>query len=156
MIRGLRVNSSVLVLCVLFAIGCSSTGTVTGKLSYRGQTLKGGTVVFFPEGGGGVFRSPIAEDGTYTVTNVPPGLAKISVETKSIKPIPIPRGVKITPPPEATKEASGNPELVTSMFNFQATAHRYVRIPDKYSDPEKSGLTCTVSSGKQEYDIDLK
>jgi hypothetical protein len=31
-----------------------------------------------------------------------------------------------------------------------------MRIPEKYRDPEQSGLTYTVKGGKQEFNIDLK
>jgi len=160
MTGGLRQNSFVLVLCLLLTTGCSSKGTVTGKVSYQGQTLKGGTVVFVPEGGGGVFRSTIAEDGAYTVAKVPPGLAKITVETKSLKPISIPGGankgaIKSTLPPDIMKDAPPGTDL-EKMFDFEGPAKKYVPIPDKYSDPDKSGLTYTVKSGKQEHNIDLK
>ena len=44
---------------LLVAAGCSRTGNVSGKVTYKGQTLKAGTVQFFPEGKGGDYSSPI-------------------------------------------------------------------------------------------------
>jgi hypothetical protein len=37
-----------------------------------------------------------------------------------------------------------------------ATPPNYVKIPDEYSDPDKSGLTHKVTGGSQNKDIDLK
>ena len=63
------------ILCVL---GCSDDGLakryhVTGKVTYNGQPLKKGTIVFVPtdpEGRGAT--GDIGEDGTYTLTTQVP------------------------------------------------------------------------------------
>src|SRR5256885_16873266 len=70
---------------VLAASGCGGTGTITGKVSYKGTPLKGGTV-YFISAGGFVGQSPIEEDGTYTIPKMPPGEVTITVETDSVKP----------------------------------------------------------------------
>ena len=67
------------VLLLAAAAGCSS-GTVRGKVSYKGQTVGGGTVVFTVPGKGSI-RSEIAEDGSYTISKCPTGTARVTVET---------------------------------------------------------------------------
>lgn len=145
-----RVVAVCLYLCgILAAAGCSSgKGVVSGKVLYQAKPVRGGTVAFVPAGGG-VMSSPIEEDGSYTIRDVPPGKAKITVETDSFRPIAVPGGPR-----------GGSPEFMKKMMEPQTAdpqrAKRYVRIPAQYSDPDKSKLTCVVKSGKQEHDIELK
>src|SRR5579875_1258947 len=63
----------------VLAVGCSSEGTVSGTVSHKGEPLKGGTITFYPEKGTGNYQSGIGKDGTYSVSKLPPGPAKISV-----------------------------------------------------------------------------
>src|SRR5262249_20108960 len=67
------------------AVGGSGTGTVTGKVMYKGAPLKGGNVYFFVDD-----KNPgigeIQEDGTYRAEKVPIGVAKVGVDTESLKP----------------------------------------------------------------------
>jgi len=131
--------------------GCgSSTGNVTGKVSYKGTVLKGGNVTFAGEDGKNPQTAPIAEDGSYSIQKMPVGPVKITVETKSLgkvakAPSNTPAGGKV-PPPEAGYRPPDPAEA----------ARRFVEIPDKYSDPAKSDLTYTVTPGSQSHDIELK
>jgi hypothetical protein len=65
----------------LLLTGCSAKGTITGKVSYRGQTLNSGIVTFFPEDGGGAFPAGIAADGTYRIEQVPIGKMKVAIQS---------------------------------------------------------------------------
>jgi hypothetical protein len=141
-----------LALLLLFgAAGCSSYGTVSGKVSHKGQTLGGGTVVFFSPGKGSV-PAQISPDGSYTIAKVPIGPVKISVETASAKPAAAPKGM--TPPPGA---ANVPPDAANSpVYGGQkSSGGKYVPIPENYGDPEKSGLSYTVQSGSQSHNIEL-
>ena len=131
----------------LSGCGGASTGTVSGKVLYNGTPLKGGNVTFVPEAQGEhSIISAIGEDGSYSVEKVPVGAVKITVETKSLKPK---TNVPAYAPPPGSPGGYQPPDP-------NAMAKRYVAIPDSYSDPEKSGLTCTVKGGSQPYDITLK
>jgi hypothetical protein len=130
------------------ATGCGSKGTVTGKISYRDKPVPGGTIFFLTEGKG-TFESKIQPDGKYTVENVPAGTVKIYLETESIRPAPRPKMPK-PPKDQVPPGAEDNP-----VYGAPA-ANRYVKIPDKYTSPEKSGLTLDVRGGNQDYDIPLK
>ena len=138
------------VLC-LTATGCGSYGSVSGKVSYKGEPVGGGSVLFYSEGQATV-RSDIGPDGAYKVEKVPPGLVKIAVETKSAQPTARPPGMP-TPPPEAmAKDASSSP-----LYNPKNQPKgKYVAIPEDYSDFSKSGLSLTVTGGAQPHDIELK
>jgi hypothetical protein len=134
----------------VFAVGCDGPkGTVTGSVKYKDQVVKGGTVTFVGADGKGGGSSPIAEDGTYTITDVPVGDMKIAVETVSMKPSGMDKGHQYKPPKEAPPEAAGG------MPGGKAK-DRFVPIPDSYSDVHTSGLTYTVKPGKQDYPIVLK
>jgi hypothetical protein len=85
--NGFHARSCRLVLAVvagLLASGCGGarTGTVAGKVSYRGQPLPGGFVDFISENGQ-VTTGPIKPDGTYAVAHVPIGPAAITVRDLS-------------------------------------------------------------------------
>jgi hypothetical protein len=131
----------------LLAAGCGGgKGTVTGKVFYKGEPVRGGNVSFVPEGGGAV-NSAIEEDGSYTVRNVPPGTVKITVENNSFRPAAMQEGPAFMQ--KYMKEKK--PEMADP-----DRAKRYVPIPPKYGDASQSDLTYVVKSGKQEHDIELK
>src|SRR5437660_1764669 len=69
--------------------GCAGSGTITGKVTYQGRPLTGGTVQFTSTKGRGTRTVQIGEDGSYTIPNMPTGPVKIAVETKSAQPPPV-------------------------------------------------------------------
>jgi hypothetical protein len=142
--------------------GCSTKSEVSGKVYYRGQPLTVGTVRFFPEGKGGDYSSPIGPDGSYKVSKLPPGPAKIAVLASTVNPT-------ATMSPMAGKEwaAKGMKEAAKMMQQGKVegeapppslfeTEKNNVSVPEKYTDPEKSGLTINVAGGKQTFDIRLE
>jgi hypothetical protein len=104
----------------------AATGSVEGKVRFRGKPLSGGVVGFHPEKGKPVLAK-IDTDGNYLAPAVPVGAVKVTVDTKPAKPRP----------------GGGRPAP-------------FIPIPAKYATPETSGLTLTVQKGKQTFDIELK
>jgi hypothetical protein len=163
-LRALHPGWSLIVCLLLGTAGCASNGTISGKVLYRGKPLPGGTVTFLPAGGKGAFNSEIQQDGSYNLTQVPPGEVTIIVETESKNPAP-----QINPQVGA-KEAKNvknmrekRQEEKTRMLEWRTRSQprlpskeQYVPIPASYKDPDKSGLTYTVTGGSQTYDIELK
>jgi hypothetical protein len=165
------------VAALLGAAGCQSHGNVSGKVTFKGKPLKGGTVVFVIPGKGSVV-APIGEDGSYSAARVPVGDARLSVETKSVGPPPAGRvmgsgpgmgrgmgpgmgpGMQRGPPPtiKGPKDSDLIPDGKTAMSVTpnKGDPKRYVPIPESYADPEKSGLTYAVTGGTQTHDIELK
>jgi|SRR5579883_2427189 len=129
---------------VVFALllGCGGpyTGSVTGKVLYKGKPLPGGIVTFIHPDGRSA-HAQIQEDGSYKVANAPGGEVKCLVVT--MKPLP------------------GLPAKIASRMPAKPTdavypAGPYVPIPLKYSKPETTDLTYTINRGSQEIIIELK
>jgi hypothetical protein len=139
---------------VLFCImGCGgSVATVSGKVSYQGKPLSGGTVTLIPEQGVPL-TGAIKPDGSYSIAKVPFGRVKVAVETKSAQ-SKQPSGVIQLPAPIRQKTAQ-LPKELENPNNTQETS-RYIPIPDRYSDPDKSGLSFVVEKSKQVFDLELK
>ncbi len=149
-----RAGGWVLLCGLVTAAGCGSPkGTVSGKVTFKGQPLPGGTISFVPEKGGAV-TADIQEDGSFTAPNVPTGPAKITVETMSVRP-QAESGVKpMTPPPDAIPPGI-DPKNLPPAMRAKTQEKKFVPIPEGYGDPEKSELTYTVKSGKQVHNVDL-
>jgi hypothetical protein len=116
---------------------------VSGKVIYNDAPLKGGNVTFVGSDKQ-TYMAEIHEDGSYAIEKLSPGEVKIAVETNSLRP-PNPNVLKNRPPADAKYTPP----------DYEARAKRYVPIPTRYSDAEQSGLTYSVKTGKQEYDIKL-
>ena len=171
----LQVRSVRLVLsfaCILLLsgliTGCGrSMGSVTGKVTYKDKSLKGGTIGFIATDGQPSATATINEDGTYEIPQVQAGNYQVTVDTQNLKPQqsnqPKGPGFKgpdpktMGPPPGAVL-----PEGSTQMTPLEAEAtqkanlKRFTAIPADYADPAKSGLTITVTGGSQVYNIELK
>ena len=161
----------ILLLCGLIT-GCGrSMGTVTGKVTFKDQSLKGGTVGFIGTDGQQSATATINEDGTYEIPQVQAGTYQVIVDTQSLKPKQsgnIPSGPKGTssnsPDPKTMGAPPGAvlPDGYKTMSPVEAEAaqkanlKRYIAIPADYADPAKSGLTITVTGGSQVYNIELK
>lgn len=153
-----RVLAGALCLCgMLMTAGCGGgKGEVSGKVSYKGKPVLGGTVSFAPEKGG-VMRSPIEEDGSFKISNIPPGKTKIMVETESFRPLSANVGGRRGGGSGVSADfMKQNIEKMNPQGADPSRAKRYVPIPKDYGDPSKSTLTYDVKSGKQTHDIDLK
>ena len=122
-----------LLLPLIFA-GCGGTSdgpaAATGKVSYRGQPLPHGTIVFTPDairGGTGLpVRAEIQPDGSYRLKTteaigLPPGWYRVTVAAV-----------------DTASPAPGTP------FSGPRSL-----LPVKYRDPEQSGLLCEVKAGKE-------
>jgi hypothetical protein len=153
---------------LLLVAGCSSRGTVSGKVSYKDKPLPGGTVLFIHEKKGS-FTSKIGDDGSYLIANVPEGQVKIvvtgpwtSADTNDARRdlVRMP-GQKGFTDAELEKMKKTMPDVdeagLKQMMGLRPTQDKKsVLIPPKYSNPEKSGLTYTVGGGTQTHDIKLE
>jgi hypothetical protein len=116
-------------LLALAGCGGSSLAPVSGKVTYKGEPLSQGTIVFHPEQGrqasGKIKDGQIVEVTTHAPNDgVAPGKHKVTIRSVS------------------------NPD---DMYAKQESL-----IPENYGFPDKSGLTADITSGKNDLKFDLK
>lgn len=146
---GRFLQNGLLLACFLPAFGCGSKGAISGKITYQGKPLSAGSRVMFYDEKGSVFAADIQSGGSYTVDKVTPGPVQISFYV----PPPISQ-TKQKLIPRVSKDLQ-LPGGVTPKKDIGATAET-TPLPSKYKDPKTSGITYTVTSGKQEHNIDLR
>jgi hypothetical protein len=101
-------------------------GAITGKVTYKGVPLPGGTVTFHAANGGR-HVARIDANGAYELQDVPTGFAQVAVETLSAKDGP----------------------------GAGANGSRFVQIPAKYGSPTTSSLSYEIKASQQKFDINL-
>lgn len=161
----------------LLAVGCGSNATITGTVTYKDKPIHEGNIVFMSEGGGRPV-SAVIKEGKYTAEKVPTGPAKVTVTSMYMK-----GGVTNTfaakkgagkgagkagggGAPELTHKMEGPPpdapmppearRMMEKRGNMADDSKKGVKIPDRYADPDKSGLTYTVQPGQQTKDFKLE
>jgi len=128
-------------LLAVMAVGCGSkTATISGKVTYQGKPLPGGFVNFISEGPNATTKpSPIQKDGSYSVSGVPIGPAKITVQGVASRKFRVPQKMQNTPGVADAK--SDQPEVF---------------VPAWYGIPDQTDLKYDVQPGSQTHDIPLK
>jgi hypothetical protein len=143
-----RLRRGLAVCLALLVAGCSSRGTVSGTVTYRGKPVPSGNVTFVPERGPAV--TAVIDGGKYTAENVPAGPAKVAVTSVSVE---VSSGfAKHMQPP---KDAPIPPEARQAL-EAGAQIKKGIDLPANYADPDKSGLSLKVTGGPQAHNIDLK
>ena len=110
------------------------TVSVSGKVIFKGESLKEGTVMFHPQGGSGhPATGEIGENGIYTLTTF-----------------------------DASDGATvGNHVVTIQLFpkganpGFEEEAPGYVKIPQKYTAPKTSDLLVEVKDGANTINLEL-
>lgn len=112
--------------------------SVQGKVSYKGAPVRGGTIVFTPDGARGekgrIAHSKIEADGTYLLTTgelkgASPGRYRVTIVSL----------------------AHTNPPTTTDRFLAPLSL-----LPEKYRDPDQSDLACEVKANRSNIlDFDL-
>ncbi|MDY3560114.1 carboxypeptidase-like regulatory domain-containing protein [Gemmata sp. JC673] len=123
--------------------GCSpAKGVVSGRVTHKGKPVTSGSVTLIASDDL-PYAAQIASDGSYSIPGVPGGSVKIGVTSPN--PSGAGRGGRgaAAALSEAPREGPGT-----------AGAGSWVELPDKYTDPLKSGLSGAVS-GDTRLDIDL-
>lgn len=157
-VSGSRLGRLGLLVLLPILSGCGGkTGTVSGKVIFKGKGLPGGTITFRPANARlNPVTVAIDPDGKYEA-EVPVGEAAICVDNHGLKTedsggasMPILPGLKRPPqvkPEPASGESSSAPEKLPG---------QYVSIPEKFYLVETSGLQYTVQAGSQTHDVELK
>jgi hypothetical protein len=159
--RGRRALGCGVLIALGFVAGCGEgQGLVSGKVLYKGKALPGGFVMFRPaRAGQNTVTAAIDENGLYQAS-LPVGESQIAVENRELQTaagsadpsagIRLPAGVKEKVYKGGSKRAATPPD------GSERIAGTYVPIPSRYYDVRSSGLSYTVRSGPQPFDIELK
>ena len=141
----------------LLLAGCSNQairdgfGLVEGKITYENKPLGGGTIHFFQDQAR-VGSAMIRGDGSYAA-EIPLGQIRVAIETTSVKyhdrqaVLNVMKEQGFDVPPDQRKPNSPA---------FTAVPTTFVEIPERFADPDQSGLECTVERGRQTRNFDLK
>ena len=135
--------------CAILLASCS-LGPRGERLPETGATLEG-TVTYGSEkipfaqilviGSDSQATGKIGEDGRYKVANVPLGEVKIGVNTSAAKGDYMSLSMSMSyKGPDAKGKAS-------------AALPRFIDLPEKWFDPERSGIQTTIQKGSNTYDI---
>lgn len=145
-----QVFMSGLVLATMCLVGCGGgstlpegdTGIVTGKVTFNGKAVPEGTaIVFLHKDKGITASSAIAADGSYALRM----RRKDEILTGDYQ-------IGITPP--TVELTAAEEEAVNS--GKELPEKEWPEIPKKYRNPETSGVTFTVKSGENTFDLDMK
>jgi hypothetical protein len=115
---------------VLLAQGCAKEAPkypVRGKVSFKGQPLTEGTVMFVASGTGVTGAGTIQSDGSYELRSGKPGNGMA------------PGSYRVSVNPPYYDPTTGSPP----------------KFAVKYQDPESSGLKAEVKEGSNTFDFDL-
>jgi len=143
-----RANCEIAALVVVLALaGCfwtAPTGVVTGTVRFDGKPVAAGRITFLCDGGDKpVFFADIT-DGAYRIERAPVGGARVTVQTfaapSSTGNVPTPPGAAPPLPIPANVPRVGKP-----ISGF----------PERYLNPNTSGLTLEIKLGPQTQDFDL-
>jgi hypothetical protein len=120
---------------VVSAPGCGGNKnkkvTITGAVFYKGQRLSSGMLRFVGPKGVAPSAAPIQKDGTFIMTDVTPGDVQASIL--------------------ATPQSSGPSDGKTN----PGPKIKPAELPEKYQDPETSGLKYTITPGTTKLDIKI-
>ena len=154
-----RFSSCVVLLGIMAVLaGCGpdykARGVVKGKVTFNKQKLTSGTVMFYGPSGSITSSTVIDTEGNYVMNDAPLGEVQITVTVGSLPPA---MTMKYGPG-RATKEGeSKDPTggISDSIPIMSKMPSKLIRIDDKYSKPDTSGLKYTVEKGEHTYDIEL-
>jgi hypothetical protein len=178
--RSIHVRCHITLVAAVLTIlsGCGSgnglnLAKVSGKVSYKGQPVKNGTVFFMPDEGRGTVGPPavgsITTDGSFVMSTETAGDGVIvghhkvgitGIEPASVSsqeapdPTQDPGGYMKVKAKITAQAASGAFKKTEELFTDKGgKKYRYV-VPMKYSNPEESGIIVKID-GSQTINFDI-
>jgi hypothetical protein len=134
---------------LLLVAGCRRQASISGKVTYNGKPMPGGSITFIPvEGGGGGTARIDPKDGSYELPNLPVGKMKIGV-TANREPA-MPGGKRGYGPP---KDSGAPSEAMKGASD--STGGQSVVISPEFTDPQGSPLEFEVKPGKNTHDVEV-
>lgn len=153
-------------LLISTSLGCGGKGQVTGQVTLDGNPLPAGRIAFIPSKGAAVGGD--IKDGQYSVSGVPAGEVKVTVETKALldeinalttnvqhaSAMQPPAGANVPDNAKADLEAEKQ-EMEKKKQRLAELKKAYRPVPDKYGKPDTSGLSLPVKSGPNTFEVKL-
>jgi hypothetical protein len=144
---------AVVVLATAALSGCGDIprSRIHGIVKYQGKPLTDATVIFIASDNK-THLVNLKADGSFVVSGVAQGLVKVSIQ------LALP---KVAPRPDPTAHGGSKAGVVDEKANARrpeppSTSDDDTRLPEFYTDPEKSGLTLELKESDQEWSVDLK
>jgi hypothetical protein len=113
--------------------------TLEGTVTYGSEELQFAQITV--SGGGAVVTGVIGEDGRYKVENVPVGEVTIGVNPKAAM------------SQFQTAQMQGGAYKGLDGKGRGRTTVKFVDVPEKFYDPQSSGIKTNVSAGTNKFDI---
>jgi hypothetical protein len=131
-------------------------GSVKGKVTVGKRALTAGTVMFHNKNGL-TASAGIDPDGNYVCNDVPAGECRVTVTVPNLPNDPSVRArLKGKGPKMPEMKGPEGGDGPTTLPSSPTVPKEIVQIDQKYSDPEKSGLSVEVQKGEsKEYNIQL-
>lgn len=153
--RGLlSIAALALAMTVLSGCGDLPRSHVHGTVSFQGNAVTGGTVIFLTKDNM-THIADIQPDGSYAVSGVPRGPVRVSVQQPPPRPAPRSQTAPAEERGNAETAADDAARLARQKEAPVAEASG-VRVPEKYADPSQSGLAFELTDADQAFPIDLK
>jgi|GEM_PF-608832 len=162
----------VMILAIGFSAGCGKRGpdpvrgNLSGKVRIKGNPVTGGNLIFHKEGKEAA-NLKINADGTYQGF-IPLGDLQVGVETETLKKRledMANQGGKgggkmpaLSFSPKDMEKYKDKKMTAADMMKAAmdpANLGKYVPIPEKYRNPQQSGLSVSMKDAKQEQDFDI-
>src|SRR5438132_8374938 len=143
---------SVLILALASGCGAKSQAPakLSGKVTYKGEALPAGMIVFHSQEDKGSYQAQLQPDGTFEIVDIPFGKMIVTVDTEFLNP-----AKKVPAYPGSGGKAGEDDERVAAERKMGAkiapkgSAKNYRKIPSKYADPKTSPLVVTLEDGRQ-------
>jgi hypothetical protein len=185
-VRPLRCPLGILLFLLLFSLaGCGASngldlGRVSGTITYKGEPIRNGTVLFMPDEAKGTHgpaaMGVIASDGTYVMTTEQTGdgalvgIHKVGILAIGKTPISTPEGAGETKEDDevkaffANKAAAASPKSkgarpkASTKGNYRDSHGRLfpILIPENLTRPTESGISVKVERGSNKFNIAIQ
>jgi len=157
-------KAACLILCAVAGVvagaGCGTgnalaPANISGGVTYNGKTVPGG-VVKFVASDGAQYTGDIGPDGTYSVADVPTGELIVVVDNSNLDPSKHPEMKTADAKRRSSIQMQQPPAgMGPGPTGTGADDRKFVKIPEKYSNPKKSPLTLTVKAGRNVYSVEM-